>query len=173
MDNTGSSREQITAYLHELKHHHDWTVTQWEAASGVPKQTISRLLQGQVESPQYRTVAQLVISAGGSMDELSGVAPRVVTETEYVSTPETRQLIDTNERSIAYLKEQLRIVQDANRRLQRRITVCHALLCVFLFIFGLLLAWDLLDPQYGFVYRIFSREADESAQMIGSALIRS
>lgn len=156
MDEINEMKEQMTAYLHTLKDKTGLTVAQWETASGVPKQTISRLLQGQVESPQFRTIAALVYSANGSMDEMLGIEPQVRIEKEYVNSPESQQLIDKGERSIDYLKKQLESSQTANNRLQRRITVCHVLLCLFLFIFGLLLAWDLIDPRYGFVYRVMS-----------------
>ena len=156
MEEQAGNKEQLTTYLHGLKGKMGWTVSQWEAASGVPKQTISRLLQGQVESPQFRTVALLVIAANGSLDEMVGIEPQVHIEKEYIKSPESQQLIDKGQRSIDYLKNQLEIMQVSNAKLQRRITVCHVLLCLFLFVFGLLLAWDLIDPRYGFVYRVMS-----------------
>ena len=38
----------------------------------------------------------------------------------------------------------------------RLLIICTALLGLFLFLFGALLAWDLSDPRYGFFYRVIS-----------------
>lgn len=146
-------KAQITAYLQSLKDKKRWTVAQWETASGVPKQTISRLLKAQVESPQFRTVAAMVISAEGSLDELCGIEPQVEIQEKYVNSIESQEVINKGERSITYLKKQVEILQAANRQCRRRNTICHAIIGVFLFFFGMLLAWDLMDPQYGFIHR--------------------
>lgn len=98
-------KAQITAYLQGLKDKKQWTVAQWETASGVPKQTISRLLKAQVESPQFRTVAAIVIAAEGSLDELCGIAPQVEIQEKYVNSIESQEVINKGERSITYLKK--------------------------------------------------------------------
>lgn len=146
-------KAQITAYLQGLKDKKQWTVAQWETASGVPKQTISRLLKAQVESPQFRTVAAIVIAAEGSLDELCGIAPQVEIQEKYVNSIESQEVINKGERSITYLKKQVEILQAANRQCRRHNTICHAIIGVFLFLFGVLLSWDLMDPQYGFIHR--------------------
>ena len=146
-------KAQITAYLQSLKDKKQWTVAQWETASGVPKQTISRLLKAQVESPQFRTVAAIVIAAEGSLDELCGIAPQVEIQEKYVNSIESQEVINKGERSITYLKKQVEILQEANRKCRRHNTICHVIIGVFLFFFGVLLAWDLMYPQYGFINR--------------------
>lgn len=149
-------KAQITAYLQGLKDKKQWTVAQWETASGVPKQTISRLLKAQVESPQFRTVAAIVIAAEGSLDELCGIAPQVEIQEKYVNSIESQEVINKGERSITYLKKQVEILQAANRKCRRHNTICHVIIGVFLFLFGVLLAWDLMYPQYGFINRVRS-----------------
>ena len=87
------------------------------------------------------------------MDELCGIAPQVEIQEKYVNSIESQEVINKGERSITYLKKQVEILLAANRKCRRHNTICHVIIGVFLFFFGVLLAWDLMYPQYGFINR--------------------
>lgn len=72
---------------------------------------------------------------------------------KYVNSIESQEVINKGERSITYLKKQVEILQAANRQCRRHNIICHVIIGVFLFFFGVLLAWDLMYPQYGFINR--------------------
>lgn len=155
---------EISVYLQHLQNSRGLTQQGWSEASGVPAYTISRYLSGAVDSPPFSAVAALVKSAGGSLDDMAGIA---APEKE---TPQHAQdMIAQKERSIVYLKEQIAGLKDeiaAEKRtvakLRKGVAWRTAAISVMLFIFGALLMWDLMDPRYGFVYRVFAVQYDQS-----------
>lgn len=46
------------------------TAAQWSQKSGVPTDTINKILNGTTKSPGFQTVCSLVVAAGGSVNEL-------------------------------------------------------------------------------------------------------
>lgn len=46
------------------------TAAQWSQKSGVPTDTINKILNGTTKSPGFQTVCSLVLAAGGSVNEL-------------------------------------------------------------------------------------------------------
>ena len=65
----------ITTQLKALKDKKQMTNQQLSDLSGVPVGTINRILSGQTENPSFQTVCDLVVTLGGSLDELAGIRP--------------------------------------------------------------------------------------------------
>lgn len=151
MDN---DKQRIAEYLTQLKNAKGWTANQWEEVSGVPRQTISRLLSAQVDSPQFRTVAALVIAAGGSLDTLAGIPAQVEIKKEYITDSGVSILVDEKEREITYLMKQLQEAQEHITKLTKRTRRLTWVIIVFVAIACILIGWDLNDPRYGFLYRV-------------------
>lgn len=60
------------------------------------------------------------------------------------------------EETVLYLQNQVTELRANAERQHRLLIICTAVLGLFLFLFGALLAWDLSDPRYGFFYRVIS-----------------
>lgn len=105
MDETTDNRMDIAGYLAGLRSSKNWTIKQWEAVSGVSGQTITRILDGQT-APQFQTVAALVRSAGGSLDELAGIQHEPTVIHDYTPQQHTSDLIANLKHNVQYLKEE-------------------------------------------------------------------
>lgn len=57
--------------LRVIKERRGITVSQWSAASGVPQDTINKILSGSTRNPSYQTVCDLITAVGGHLDILS------------------------------------------------------------------------------------------------------
>lgn len=159
MDDTMMSKERIAEYLTALRDEKGMTLSEWEQLSDVPATTIKRLLSAQTDSPQFRTVAALVLSASGSLDDLLGLPCKV--ETKYITVDDSTALLDRQERDIEYLKNQVReqkkqlyAMRSVEKRLRLRVNILHYVIGFFLILSTALLVWDLCDPNYGFLYRV-------------------
>ena len=60
----------ITAKLKALKEKSGLTVAEWSRKSNIPEDTINKILQGSTKDPRFQTIVDLVLAAGGSIDEL-------------------------------------------------------------------------------------------------------
>lgn len=166
---------EISVYLQHLQNSRGLTQQAWADASGIPAYTISRYLSASVDAPPFSAITALVKSAGGSLDEMAGIsAPEK-------GTPQhARDMIAQKEQSIAFLKEQLlkleaairekreeaakeRATAEKIRRTSSRKTVA---ISVMLFLLGALLMWDLMDPKYGFLYRVFCLQHELSKVLL-------
>lgn len=56
--------------LRAIKERRGITVSQWSAASGVPQDTINKILSGSTKNPSYQTVCDLITAVGGRIDIL-------------------------------------------------------------------------------------------------------
>lgn len=72
----------ISDRLKALKDRSGITVAQWSELANIPADTINKILSGQTKNPGFQTVCDLVIAAGGTMDEILGIK----TEDEAQST---------------------------------------------------------------------------------------
>ena len=151
-------------HLQHLQNSRGLTQQAWADASGIPAYTISRYLSASVDAPPFSAITALVKAAGDSLDEMAGIA---APEKE---TPQHAQdMIAQKERSIVYLKEQVAKLEESVsrehaiaekiRKASSRKTVA---ISVMLFILGALLMWDLMDPRYGFIYRVFGMQESQS-----------
>ena len=58
----------VAEELRALKEKRGITVSQWSAASGVPQDTINKILSGTTRNPSYQTVCDLISALGGSVE---------------------------------------------------------------------------------------------------------
>ena len=70
--------------------------------SNVPEATIRKILSGETDDPRLETVIRLVVSAGGSMDDLAGIRKEEKIEANAVLT-----LKEAYESRIADIKEHM------------------------------------------------------------------
>lgn len=170
MDETNSYQMDIAGYLNDLRDKKGWTIKQWEAMSGVSAQTISRILDGQT-SPQFQTLAPLVRSAGGSLDELAGIQREATVIHDYTPQQHTSDLIANLEHNVQYLKDEkershgndldrIETLEGTIHKLRRANNVLIVALIILLIFISALVTWDLMDPRYGFLYRVISRHGD-------------
>lgn len=155
---------EISVYLQHLQNSRGLTQQDWAEASGIPAYTISRYLSAAVDSPPFSAISALVKAAGGSLDEMAGISAK-----EKDTPQHAQDMIAQKERSIVYLKEQVakleesvsreRAIAEKIRKASSRKTVA---ISVMLFILGALLMWDLMDPRYGFIYRAFGVQENQS-----------
>lgn len=57
--------------LRAIKERRGITVSQWSAVSGVPQDTINKILSGSTKNPSYQTVCDLISALGGNLDILA------------------------------------------------------------------------------------------------------
>lgn len=98
------SSKAISEYLNRLKDERGWTAQRWSEESGVPAQTVSRLLNAQTDAPGFDTVAALVKSAGGSLDDLAGIPRPVSVEREIIQAPSDVEFIRLQTETVKQLR---------------------------------------------------------------------
>lgn len=161
----------IAAYLNARVREKGWTCLEFSRRSGVPQQTVSRLLNAQTDNPQFISVCQLVAALGGSLDAMAGIpAPAAL---EPFDASHAQDTIDRQDQSILYLKDQIARLQaestekDALIGKQRgcisRRNFVIGLLAVLL---GVFVTWDLMDPRYGFLYRVLCIQHEQSMLLL-------
>ena len=62
----------VRDYLNALKNKVGITCAEWSNLSNVPEGTIRKILSGETPDPRFDTIAKLVTSVGGSMDDIVG-----------------------------------------------------------------------------------------------------
>lgn len=135
-----------TEKLAQMKKKSGLSTQQIADKSGVPASTITRMLSGQTEEPTFSNVAKVVVAMEGSLDELVGIEPKVVTVTETKTVHADERLIDLYERAIA----------SKNRWIRWLFTV---LLVLIAFIIGILI-YDLANPDRGWYQELLNRLND-------------
>lgn len=156
IDSSYANAENIAAYLRRIKERAGISSQEWSVRSGVSEATISRLLSGQNQSPQFYNVAQLVKSVGGSLDELANIPRAPSAPPSDKALAHMIAMDKQREETVFYLQNQVTELQANAKHQHRLLIICTAVLGLFLFLFGALLAWDLSDPRYGFLYRVIS-----------------
>lgn len=160
----------ISAYLNALLLDKGWSMQELSRRSGVPQQTVSRILNQQTECPQLLSVAMLADALGGSLDALAGISPPAPSQQV---PPLAQDTIDRQDRSISYLRAQVAALQASaaekeqliarqRRAISRRNFAISALAVVI----GAFVTWDLMDPRYGFLYRVLGMQEQSMAYLI-------
>ena len=62
----------VRSYLAELKEKGGFSWSQIASMSGIPESTIRKIFDGTTPDPRFETLAKLVISMGGSLDDIAG-----------------------------------------------------------------------------------------------------
>lgn len=141
--------------LKSLQKRSGLTAAQWASESGVPTDTINKILNGTTKSPGFQTICSLIIAAGGSVDELLGIKAAVEQKDGEIDVSVLNAIRDTYESKIIDLKEyhaqhiETKDSQIADLLRTRRI-VSIALAAVVIFVFGILI-FDLLNGGVGYV----------------------
>ena len=118
--------------------------------SGVPEQTVKRILNGTTPDPRFDTIAKITIALGGSLDIISGLRP----ETEIKPAGPIRKalsysadLIGEKDTRITELKEELK-----RERRAKTIILCVAAAFMTLVVSLLtFLVFDILNGNLGFI----------------------
>ena len=134
----------IAAYLQALKDKNGWTIREWAERSGVPEGSISRVLTAQNDQPRFANLAALVKSAGGSLDELAGIAPTVVTHETVIESP----------RSMHYYDLQSTAFEEMRRTIHHQRLSCYiawGIDVLLLVAIGGLVIYDILNTSVGWV----------------------
>ena len=92
----------IKTGLNDLKNKVKISCAEWSKLSNVPEATIRKILSGETDDPRLETVVRLVVSAGGSMDDLVGLNKEEKIEANAVLT-----LKEAYESRIADIKEHM------------------------------------------------------------------
>lgn len=92
----------IKTGLNDLKNKVKISCAEWSKLSNVPEATIRKILSGETDDPRLETVARLVVSAGGSMDDLVGIKKEEKIEANAMLT-----LKEAYESRIADIKEHM------------------------------------------------------------------
>lgn len=127
MDNTNLS---LAERLTNLKKSHNITVDQWAELSGIPAQTIKRILSGATPTPSHLAVCSLVKSLDASLDDFGQDLLPVQEHTDM--------------QSLSILERQI------NRQCKIIAILSIALAVILLTIIAVLLI-DLFDPTIGFI----------------------
>ena len=159
------SATAIAVYLQGLKEKTGWTIKEWADRSGVPEGSVSRILTAQNDQPRFSNLAALVKAAGGSLDDLAGIQHEATVIHDYTPQQHTSDLIANLRHNVQYLKDEkekshgddqdrIEALEGTIKKLRHKISVMTVAIIIMAFIFGLLLMFDLLDPNYGFIYRV-------------------
>ena len=161
------NKATIAAYLNARVHEKGWTCLELSRRSGVPQQTVSRLLNAQTDNPQFISVCQLVAALGGSLDAMAGISPPA--PAQHVP-PLAQDTIDRQDLSISYLRAQVSALQAAAAekeqliaRQRRSISHRNFFIGAMAVLLGVFVTLDLMDPRYGFLYRVLCIQHEQSA----------
>ena len=72
------SVDKAKAYILALKDAGNFTFEDIANQSGIPLQTVKNILSGKTPDARFSTVAKLIISLGGDLNELVGYEKRVI-----------------------------------------------------------------------------------------------
>ena len=126
----------IRTQLKEMKDRSGMTNKELSELSGVPLSTVSKIMSGHTDIPNYQTVCDLVKAMGGSLDALAGIRPAEE------AGPERAE--ESSE-----IKLYIQMIEEKNRWLKHLFVICCILMTV---IVGILL-FDYLHPTIGFIQR--------------------
>lgn len=126
----------IRTQLKEMKDRSGLTNKELSELSGVPLSTVSKIMSGHTDIPNYQTVCDLVKAMGGSLDALAGIRPAEEAKPEKAGESDE-------------IKLYIQMIEDKNRWLRRLFVICCILMTV---IIGILL-FDYLHPTIGFIQR--------------------
>lgn len=139
-----ADRDAIAAYLRQLKERTEWTAQKWAEKSGVPTQTISRLLNAQTDAPQFETVATLVKTAGGSLDDLVGIVHAPLIQEKFTQAPSDQEFIRLQ-------REAMQEIRSASRHLRVSCYIAWGITGLLLFAVIGVLIYDILNLNVGWI----------------------
>lgn len=120
----------IKTGLNALKTKLNISCAEWSKVSNVPEVTIRKILSGETDDPRLETVFRLVVSVGGSMDEILGV--RKVNEIEGSAVLSLKEAYEVR---IAEIKEHLNSHINTLKQDKKTFALVAAVLLVLLLAF--------------------------------------
>lgn len=136
----------VSAKLKELKEQKGMTNEEISEVSGIPENTVAKIISGSTQDPRLESVIRIVIALGGSLDVITGIATpdeAIPSRVEQTMTNYAELLREKDER----IRDKDRALRTARRD---RTILLVAFICVLLAIIGVLL-FDLLNGHVGFV----------------------
>ena len=131
-------------YLNELKEKLSITNDQLAQMSGVPESTVSRILNGTTDNPNFQTIVDIVRTLKGSIDvmeDLCHTAESAPKETESKKTVEKEEV----QKARAEIFHAAIAVKNSWIRF-----LVGLLVCVLSFVL-IMIAYDLLHPNKGWI----------------------
>lgn len=104
----------VKDYLNTLKAKGNFTYTDISKLSGISEGTVRKIFSGETADPRFETLVKLVMSMGGSMDDIAGAKKEGEIENNAVMV-----LKDAYESRIEALRERLDDVKKYAESLQR------------------------------------------------------
>ena len=117
----------VKDYLNALKNKGNFTVTDIANLSGIPEATIRKILSGETADPRFDTVERLIVSMGGSMNDINK------TEGEDIEMNAILALKEAYEERIKDIKEHIASLS-RDKRILAIVTGC-----LIAFVIGLLI----------------------------------
>ena len=131
------AREYVSALMKEG----NYTYEDAEKVSGIPASTIRKIVSGETDDPRFYTLATLIISLGGDMNELIGYNKK-----KEIEISSTISLKDSYDMRIETLKEYIASLK------RDRIILAVVIGVLMVFIVGLLVFDISLDTNGWFKY---------------------
>lgn len=133
----------VKNYLSALKAKADITCAEWSKLSDVPEGTIRKIISGETPDPRFETIVKLVLSVGGSMDDIAGCKKEsdiennavIVLKEAYESRIESmRERIDAMRERIDDIKKYAESLHRDKRMLGLTVAILGAILvCLLVF----------------------------------------
>lgn len=166
----------IAGKIKEMKIRSGMTNQQVADKSGVPIGTVNRVMADQVQNPNFETISAIVMALGGSIDEVVGHTPTIVSlgnaaEAEQSSQPEQvvpQEQLQQKESPADYapsdlvrgyemlLEERLKVIAAKNQIIEEKnqwIKRLFILCCILVAIIIGVLIFDMANPNLGYFQR--------------------
>ena len=124
------------------------TCTDWSNLSNVPEATIRKILSGETPDPRFDTIAKLVTSVGGSLDDIVGAKKESEIENSAILT-----LKEAYESRIEALRERVEDVKKYAEALHKDKKMLTAAVVVLVAILVGMLIFDISLDTNGWLQR--------------------
>lgn len=123
----------VKDYLNTLKIKGNFTYSDISKLSGISEPTIRKIFSGETADPRFETLVKLVMSMGGSMDDIAGGKKEGEIENNAVMV-----LKDTYETKISYLIDHLESLK-RDKKILGIVAVALGLVLIGILIFDILI----------------------------------
>lgn len=125
----------VRTYIRSKMEDQHMTAAVLAEKSGVPIGTINKVIAGTTPNPTIATIAPLVVSVGGSMDEMLGI------EAEGKPTPEIVKICN----------QRFETTQEALRATRKAVRALAYTVAIFIALFIFLVFYDLFNSSTGYM----------------------
>ena len=113
--------------------------------SGVPEQTVKRILNGTTPDPRFDSIAKITIALGGSLDVISGLRG----EAEYKPSSPVKKALSASADLIGEKEAHILELKDALKRERRAKNIILCVAAAFIGVMLLLLMFLVFDVLHG------------------------